>query len=85
MAVKIRLARAGAKKRPIYRVIATDTRSPRDGRFLEKLGTINPNHDPSTVDLNMPRIEYWLENGAQPTQTMARIIKRAKKEAAPAA
>jgi len=84
MSVKIRLARAGAKKRPFYRIVATDTRSPRDGRFLEKLGTVNPNTDPSTVDLNMPRIEYWLENGAQPTQTMARILKKAKKAAASA-
>ncbi|MEM6991762.1 MAG: 30S ribosomal protein S16 [Myxococcota bacterium] len=81
MAVKIRLARAGAKKRPFYRVVATDSRSPRDGRFLEKLGTVNPNTEPSTVDLNIPRIEYWLGHGALPTQTMARILKRAMKTA----
>ena len=82
MAVKIRLARTGAKKRPFYRVVAADIRSPRDGRFLEKLGTVNPNTNPSTVDLNMPRIEYWLGHGALPTQTMARILKQEKKNAA---
>jgi len=81
MAVKIRLARAGAKKRPFYRVVATDARSPRDGRFLEKLGTIDPNHEPTKVDLNMPRIDYWIGVGALPTQTMARILKQAKKSA----
>lgn len=81
MSVKIRLARAGAKKRPFYRVVATDTRSPRDGRFLEKLGTIDPNTNPSTVNLNLPRVEYWLGHGALPTQTMARILKQAKKDA----
>ena len=80
MAVKIRLARAGAKKHPFYRVVAADARSPRDGRFLEKLGTVDPNADPSKVDLNMPRIEYWLEQGAQPTQTMARILRSEKKK-----
>ncbi|MBL4689425.1 MAG: 30S ribosomal protein S16 [Nannocystaceae bacterium] len=85
MAVKIRLARVGAKKRPFYRVVATDVRSPRDGRFLEKLGTINPNTEVATVDLNMPRIEYWLSHGALPTQTMARIIRSEKKKAAGAA
>lgn len=85
MAVKIRLARVGAKKRPFYRVVATDVRSPRDGRFLEKLGTVNPNTEVATIDLNMPRIEYWLSHGALPTQTMARIIRSEKKKAAGAA
>ena len=84
MAVKIRLARAGTKKRPFYRVIATDTRSPRDGRFLEKLGTVDPATNPTTVTLNVPRIEYWIGNGAQPTQTMARILKSENKKSAAA-
>ncbi|MGH1346101.1 MAG: 30S ribosomal protein S16 [Nannocystales bacterium] len=75
MSVRLRLARGGAKKRPFYRIVAADTRSPRDGRFLEKLGTYNPNTDPSTVELNMPRVEYWMGNGAQPSETVARLIK----------
>ena len=82
MSVKIRLARAGAKKRPFYRVVAADARSPRDGRFLEKLGTVDPTADPTKVDLNMARIEYWLDNGALPTETVARILRREKKAAA---
>lgn len=77
MSVRLRLARGGAKKRPFYRIVAADTRSPRDGRFLEKLGTYNPNTDPSTVELNMPRVEYWMGNGAQPSETVARLIKNA--------
>ncbi len=76
MAVKIRLARAGAKKRPFYRIVATDTRSPRDGRFLEKLGTYDPNTDPSTVIVDHARIQYWLGTGAQPTETVARLLRR---------
>ena len=75
MSVRLRLARGGAKKRPFYRIVAADTRSPRDGRFLEKLGTYNPNTDPSTVELNMPRVEYWMGHGAQPSETVARLIK----------
>lgn len=75
MSVRLRLARGGAKKRPFYRIVAADTRSPRDGRFLEKLGTYNPNTDPSTVELDMPRVEYWLGTGAQPSETVARLIK----------
>ena len=75
MAVKIRLARAGAKKRPFYRIVAADTRSPRDGRFLEKLGTYNPNTEPSTVHLQHDRVSYWLGVGAQPTVTVQRLLK----------
>lgn len=84
MAVKIRLARAGAKKRPFYRVVASDARSPRDGRFLEKLGTVDPTADPTKVDLNMARVDYWLGHGAQPTTTVARILRRERKAAAAA-
>lgn len=73
--VKIRLARSGQKKRPFYRIVAADARSPRDGRFLEKLGTYDPNTNPSTVHLNQARVEYWLGVGAQPTDTVARLLK----------
>lgn len=77
MSVKIRLARAGAKKHPFYRIVAADARDPRDGRFLEKLGTYDPNADPSKLDVNRPRIDYWLSVGAQPTQTVRRLLKTA--------
>ena len=76
MAVKIRLARAGAKKHPFYRIVAADARSPRDGRFLEKLGTYDPNSDPSTVHLDHARVQYWLGVGATPTDTVARLLRR---------
>ena len=76
MAVKIRLARHGAKKRPFYRIVAADSESPRDGRFLEKLGTYNPLQDPAKVDLNADRIKYWIGQGAIPTDTVRSILKR---------
>jgi small subunit ribosomal protein S16 len=76
MSVKIRLARTGAKKRPFYRIVAADGRAPRDGRFLEKLGTYDPSKEPSLVVLDRPRIEYWMGVGAKPTQTVARLLKR---------
>jgi len=76
MAVKIRLARHGAKKRPFYRIVAADSESPRDGRFLEKLGTYNPLQDPAKVDLNADRIKYWIGQGATPTDTVRSILKR---------
>lgn len=75
MAVKIRLARTGAKKRPFYRIVAADARSPRDGRFLEKLGTYDPTKNPSEVHLNRARVDYWLGVGAQPTDTVKRLLK----------
>lgn len=75
MSVKIRLARAGAKKRPYYRIVAADARSPRDGRFLEKLGTYDPNKEPSAVTLNHARVQYWLGVGALPTITVARLLR----------
>jgi small subunit ribosomal protein S16 len=81
MAVKIRLARAGAKKRPFYRIVAADARSPRDGRFLEKLGTYDPlletANAPGRIVLKRERIEYWLSVGASATPTVRRIIRRA--------
>ena len=76
MAVKIRLARHGAKKRPFYRIVAADSESPRDGRFLERLGTYNPLQDPAAVALNMDRIKYWIGQGATPTDTVKSILKR---------
>ena len=76
MAVKIRLARHGAKKRPFYRIVAADSESPRDGRFLEKLGTYNPLQDPAKVDLNTDRVKYWIGQGATPSDTVRSILKR---------
>jgi small subunit ribosomal protein S16 len=76
MAVKIRLARHGAKKRPFYRIVAADSDSPRDGRFLEKLGTYNPLQDPAQVILDMDRVKYWIGQGATPSDTVKTILKR---------
>ncbi len=77
MAVKIRLARGGAKKRPYYRIVVADVRSPRDGRYIEKVGTHNPllpkDHE-DRVNLVEDRIKYWLEQGAQPTDRVARFL-----------
>ncbi|MFT6142659.1 MAG: small subunit ribosomal protein S16 [Myxococcota bacterium] len=76
--VRIRLTRLGAKKRPFYRVIAADSRSPRDGRFLEQLGHYNPMTNPSDVRLDLARIDHWLSVGAQPSDTVARLIAKAR-------
>jgi small subunit ribosomal protein S16 len=76
MAVKIRLARHGAKKRPFYRIVAADSDSPRDGRFLEKLGTYNPLQDPAQVILDTERVKYWIGQGATPSDTVKTILKR---------
>ncbi|WP_319408204.1 30S ribosomal protein S16 [uncultured Desulfosarcina sp.] len=76
MAVKIRLARHGAKKRPFYRIVAADNDSPRDGRFLEKLGTYNPLQDPAQVILDAERVKYWIGQGATPSDTVKTILKR---------
>jgi len=72
--VKIRLRRVGATKRPSYRIVAADSRSPRDGRFLEILGYYNPLTDPATVVIKEERVRYWVEHGAQPTEVVARLI-----------
>jgi len=74
LAVKIRLARAGAKKAPFYRVVAADGRSPRDGRFLEILGRYNPRTQPSTVELDLAKVDAWIAKGAQPTESAAKLI-----------
>ena len=70
MAVKLRLRRMGKKKQPIYKVVAADARSPRDGKFLEAVGIYNPLTKPHTIDLKEDRVNYWLDNGAQPTDTV---------------
>ncbi len=78
MAVKIRLARHGAKKAPYYRVVVADSRSPRDGRFIEEVGRYNPCTDPAMVKLDLDKVDEWLANGAQPTDTVARLINTAR-------
>ena len=75
MAVRIRLKRLGAKKRPFYRVVVADQRSPRDGRFIETLGRYNPQTEPSTIVLNEERIRYWIDKGAQPSEPVQKLLK----------
>jgi small subunit ribosomal protein S16 len=74
--VKIRLARHGAKKKPFYRIVVADERSPRDGRYIELIGTYDPLQNPAGVQIKKERLEKWLQNGAQPTDTVARLIKK---------
>ncbi len=76
MAVKIRLARHGAKKRPFYRIVVADAESPRDGRFIEVVGTYNPLPDPAEVTLKSERVDYWLGQGALPTHTVKNLLKK---------
>jgi small subunit ribosomal protein S16 len=76
MAVKIRLARHGAKKKPFYRIVVADNESPRDGRFLENVGTYDPAHDPAKITLKMERIRYWMDQGALPTDTVHSLLKK---------
>ena len=75
MAVKLRLTRVGSKKNPIYRVVAADSRSPRDGKFIEIVGRYNPQTNPSTIDLDEDRVKDWLSKGAQPSETVRRLLK----------
>lgn len=80
MATKIRLARGGSNKRPFYAIVASDSRMPRDGRFLEKLGTYNPllpKDSEDRIKMNMERVQYWLSQGAQPTDRIARMLEAA--------
>ena len=81
MAVKIRLARHGAKKRPYYRIVVADSRCPRDGKFIEEVGRYNPCTEPAMVTFDMEKVDQWLKNGAQPTDTVASLIKRARENA----
>jgi small subunit ribosomal protein S16 len=74
MSVKIRLSRHGARKRAFYRIVATDTRMPRDGRFLEILGTYDPREQPSLIDIKTDRLKHWLGHGATPSKTVSELI-----------
>ena len=75
MAVRLRLTRVGGKKDPIWRVVVADQRSPRDGRFIENVGQYNPQTDPSTINLDEDRVRAWLAKGAQPTDTVRKLLK----------
>ena len=75
MAVRMRLTRVGSKKNPIYRVVVADSRSPRDGKFIEIVGRYNPQTDPSTIELDETKVKHWLSNGATPTEAVARLLK----------
>ncbi len=76
MAVKIRLRRMGAKKAPFYRVVVADSRSPRDGRFIDEIGYYNPMTEPAEIKIDAEKAKKWIENGAQPTETAKSILKR---------
>ena len=76
MAVKIRLKRMGAKKAPFYRVIVADERSPRDGKFIDEIGYYNPLRDPAEINIDAAKAEKWLNDGAQPTETVKSILKK---------
>lgn len=77
LAVKIRLRRMGAKKNPFYRIVVADSRSPRDGRFIEEIGFYDPKRQPAVVEIVAERAQHWLENGAQPSQTVRDLLRRA--------
>jgi len=81
MSVRVRLKRVGSKKNPIWRVVVTDQRSPRDGRFIESVGHYNPQTNPSTIVLDKPRLEHWLSRGAVPTNTVKKLMRAAPAEA----
>ena len=81
MAISIRLSRGGAKKRPYYRIVVADTRSPRDGKFIEEVGRYNPCVDPSMIKFDLEKVDKWIANGAQPTDTVASLLETARKEA----
>ena len=76
--VKIRLQRQGKKKAPFYHIVVADSKSPRDGRIIEKIGTYNPMTDPATIVLDQEKVEKWIENGAKPTDTVKKLIEKAK-------
>ena len=76
MAVKIRLARFGTKRKPFYRIVVSDARAPRDGRFIERVGTYDPKQDPPSINVDREKVEEWLKRGAQPTATVAQLLKR---------
>lgn len=76
--VKIRLRRMGAKKAPYYRIVVADSRSPRDGRFIEELGTYDPMAENGKIKVDLERVKYWISNGAQPTDTVRGLLKKAE-------
>ncbi|MFA9381266.1 MAG: 30S ribosomal protein S16 [Acetanaerobacterium sp.] len=76
MAVKIRLRRMGAKKAPFYRIVVADSRYPRDGRFIEEVGYYDPMKDPSVIKVDTEKVNQWIKNGAQPTDTVKSLLKR---------
>ena len=76
MAVKIRLARHGAKKKPFYRIVVADSESPRDGKFLENVGTYDPAYDPAKITIKTDRVRYWMDQGALPTDTVQSLLKK---------
>jgi len=84
MAVKIRMKRIGAKNSPVFRIVVADGRSPRDGKFIEELGTYHPRQKTDNVKFDLERAKYWLSKGAQPSDTVASFIKKASKAAAAA-
>jgi small subunit ribosomal protein S16 len=75
LAVKLRLTRVGSKKNPVYRIVAADSRSPRDGKFIEIVGRYNPQTDPSTIEFDEAKVRDWLSKGAQPSNTVQRLLK----------
>jgi len=75
VAARIRLARVGSKKNPVYRVVVADSRSPRDGRFIEIIGRYNPQSDPSIIDLDEAKVKEWMAKGAQPSESVRRLLK----------
>jgi len=79
--VKIRLQREGKKKAPFYHVVVADSRSPRDGKIIEQIGTFDPMTNPSTINLNMEKVNEWIKNGAKPTDTVKKLIEAANKNA----
>ena len=83
--VRIRMRREGAKNSPYYRIVVADSRSPRDGKFLELIGTYDPKKEGENYKLNLDRADYWIKNGAQPSETVASIIRKLRKSAKKAA
>ena len=77
MAVKMRLTRMGEKRNAIYRIVVSDSRSPRDGKFIEEIGTYNPNTDPSSINIDEEKAKKWIANGAKPTEVVAKLLKEA--------
>lgn len=76
--VKIRLARHGAKKKPFYRIVVTDSRSPRDGRFIDQIGYYDPTRQPTVIEIKKEKLDRWLQQGAKPSETVAQLIKKVR-------